>query len=75
MTGVDTVQCKQQIVLSAALRMLALLAPEVRVQVLTATHAPLVLASLETLFDEARDTLFVLERSGQLVQAIPRQTG
>lgn len=65
----------QRVVLPAALRALALLAPEVRVQVLTATHAPLVLASLETLFDEARDTLFVLERSGQLVQATPRRWG
>ncbi|MEM9462670.1 MAG: AAA family ATPase [Myxococcota bacterium] len=36
-------------------------AGDVRVQVITATHSPLLLASLEPLFDPARDALWTLE--------------
>lgn len=41
---------------------------EVRVQVIATTHAPLVLASMETRFDTARDKVFELDlRAGEVV--------
>lgn len=40
----------------------------IEVQVIASTHSPMVLTSVETLFDEARDRLIMLERSGAVVQ-------
>jgi hypothetical protein len=48
----------QRVILPALLEVAESLHRQVRVQVLTATHSPLVLASLEPLFDEDRDRLF-----------------
>jgi hypothetical protein len=38
------------------------------VQLIAATHSPLVLASVEPVFDESRDKLFVLEQVGESVR-------
>jgi hypothetical protein len=48
----------QRTILPAHLQIADGLRAKVQVQVLAATHSPLVLASLEPLFDEARDRLF-----------------
>jgi hypothetical protein len=48
----------QRTILPAILQVADSLGAQVRVQVLTATHSPLVLASLEPLFDEETDRLF-----------------
>ena len=51
----------QRSIFPAILEAIRLLSPDLQVQVLTTTHSPLVLASLEPFFDEAVDTLFGLE--------------
>jgi len=51
----------QRCILPALLSVVAALEPSLSVQILAVTHSPLVLASLEPLFDEARDALFVLD--------------
>lgn len=51
----------QRRVVPALLEVLHELDPEVRVQLLVATHAPLVLASLEPHFDSAKDALFMFD--------------
>lgn len=48
----------QRVLLPALLRVVRELEPSIEVQILATTHAPLVLASLEPHFDEARDALF-----------------
>lgn len=48
----------QRTILPAILRVVQKLQPDISVQVLAATHSPLVLASLEPHFDEERDQLF-----------------
>jgi hypothetical protein len=59
----------QRVFLPAVMRAVEILAPEASVQTFTATHSPMVLASLESVFDEERDDLFVLERDGRVIQA------
>ena len=59
----------QRVFLPAVLRAIGSIAPNAAVQVFTATHSPLVLASLETMFDSKLDDLFVLERDGTRVRA------
>lgn len=44
------------------------LAPEVRVQLIVTTHSPLILASVETEFDEEQDALFHLDEKNGIVQ-------
>lgn len=51
----------QRQVLPALLAVVDELAQEGNVQVLAATHAPLVMASVETVFDDARDRIFHLD--------------
>jgi hypothetical protein len=51
----------QRAFLPAVLEAMALIAPSAGVQVVTATHSPLVLASLEPHFDAAKDSLFVFD--------------
>jgi predicted ATPase len=51
----------QRVILPALLKVVEALRPDMRVQVLATTHAPLVLASLETTFDEQTDAVFTLE--------------
>jgi hypothetical protein len=48
----------QRMILPALLAVAQGLAPALHVQVLTATHSPLILASLEPHFDESKDRLF-----------------
>lgn len=59
----------QRVFLPAVMRAVSLVAPEAAVQVFTATHSPLVLASLESVFQEDVDDLFLLERDGRIVRA------
>jgi hypothetical protein len=48
----------QRSIFPAILEAIKLLDPDIKVQVLTTTHSPLVLASLEPYFDEETDKLF-----------------
>lgn len=57
----------QRVIVPAALRVARELSPEIEVQILATTHAPLVLASLEPHFDDAKDALFHLDLEGQEV--------
>jgi hypothetical protein len=63
----------QRVILPALLRAVRELSPEIEVQILATTHAPMVLASLEPHFDEAKDALFHfdLEDRKVIVQKIP----
>lgn len=60
----------QRVFLPAVLRAVGTMAPNAAVQVFTATHSPMVLASLESVFSEALDDLFVLSRQGPNVCAV-----
>ena len=57
----------QRMFLPAVLRAIDRVAPHVAVQVVSTTHAPLVLASVEPFFDTERDQLFLLDLEGQQV--------
>jgi len=57
----------QRVLLPALLRVVRELSPELDVQILATTHAPLVLASLEPHFDGARDALFHFDLDGKQV--------
>lgn len=57
----------QRTFLPSLLKAVGMVAPNAAIQVFTATHSPLVLASLENLWDEDLDDLFVLERKEHLV--------
>lgn len=59
----------QRAFLPAVLKAIGMIAPNAAVQVFTATHSPLVLASLENAWVETLDDLFVMERDGSLVRA------
>lgn len=63
----------QRVLLPAVLRVVEKLRPDIHVQVIATTHAPLVLASLETTFDEQWDRVFTFElHDGEVaVAAIP----
>lgn len=60
----------QRVILPAILQVATALREDAAldVQILTATHAPLVLASLEPLFDPEKDDLFVLEQKDGRVE-------
>lgn len=60
----------QRVILRALLEVMATLtgAADVEVQVIAVTHSPLIMASLEPLFDEARDRVFHFDlRQGNVV--------
>jgi hypothetical protein len=59
----------QRAFLPAVLKAIGMIAPNAAVQVFTATHSPLVLASLENAWVETLDDLFVMERDGSLIKA------
>jgi hypothetical protein len=60
----------QRLMVPAVLRAVQVLAPEIaQIQVFATTHAPMVLASVEPLFDEATDELFHFDRTGQVISA------
>jgi AAA domain, putative AbiEii toxin, Type IV TA system len=54
----------QRVLLPSLLRVVRELSPEIDLQILATTHAPLVLASIEPHFDEARDALFHFDLNG-----------
>jgi hypothetical protein len=51
----------QRVILPSLLRVAAGLGTVIQVQIITATHSPLVLASVEPLFDEEQDRLFLFD--------------
>jgi hypothetical protein len=57
----------QRVILPALLQVVKELSPEIEVQILATTHAPLVLASLEPHFDDAKDALFHFDLEGRAV--------
>jgi len=61
------------VLLPALQRVVALLSPDIEVQVIAATHSPMVLASVETVFDENLDCLltFGLEGDQVVVREVP----
>jgi hypothetical protein len=59
----------QRTFLPAVLKAVNRVAPNAGVQVVTATHSPLVLASLENAWVESLDDLFVMERDGSMVRS------
>ena len=63
----------QRVILPALFEVIPALERSLRAQVLVSTHAPLVLASAETLFDEERDRLlhFALREGKILVENLP----
>jgi len=58
----------QRLIVPALLQVVKMLAPEVQIQMIVATHSPLILASVEPLFDEAIDSLFNLSLENDTVQ-------
>jgi AAA domain, putative AbiEii toxin, Type IV TA system/AAA domain len=54
----------QRSILPAVLEVAKILQPEMQIQVIATTHSPLVLASLEPYFEEARDKLFLFKLNG-----------
>ena len=59
----------QRTFLPAVLKAVSGIAANAGVQVIAATHSPLVLASLESVWSEEHDDLFVLERTGKVIRA------
>ncbi|MCB9761024.1 MAG: AAA family ATPase [Alphaproteobacteria bacterium] len=59
----------QRTLLPAVHKAIAVLSTDLRPQFFVTTHAPMVLASLETVFDEEVDDLLVLERDGSVIRA------
>ena len=55
----------QRVLLPAILEAIGAFAPNVAIQLIATTHAPLVLASLESTFDPERDALHTLDMVGQ----------
>lgn len=53
----------QRVILPALLDVVTEIAPSAAVQLIVTTHAPLVLASVETEFDKSRDTLIEFEQA------------
>ncbi len=58
----------QRVLLPAVLRAIKAISPEISVQLVTATHAPLVLASIEPYFDEDLDNLYRFELHGPNIE-------
>lgn len=57
----------QRLILPSLLAVVRELRPDVKVQVIAVTHAPLVLASVEPQFDPAQDALFMFDLVGKEV--------
>jgi predicted ATP-binding protein involved in virulence len=58
----------QRVILPSILSVVNQLKPDITVQALVTTHSPLVLASLEPIFDEEQDKLFLFELQGKDVE-------
>lgn len=59
----------QRVLLPAIMQAIRTIAPDVSVQIVATTHAPMVLASIEPYFDEELDNLYRFERHGPVVEA------
>lgn len=57
----------QRSILPAILQVIKQLEPDIDIQMFVTTHSPLVLASIEPLFDEEQDKLFLFEMEGKEV--------
>jgi predicted ATPase len=57
----------QRVILPAVLSVVKELQPNMQTQALVTTHSPLVLASLEPIFDDEQDKLFLFEMQGREV--------
>jgi hypothetical protein len=64
----------QRLILKALLKVMSELSADTQVQLITATHSPLVMASTEPLFDPDKDAWFDLDfdSEGQCVAMTPR---
>lgn len=62
----------QQVFVPSVMRAVNLIARDAAVQIVAATHSPLVMASLESSFRESVDDLFILEADGSLIRAVER---
>ena len=58
----------QRVILPSILSVVNQLKPDITIQTLVTTHSPLVLASLEPIFDEEQDKLFLFELQGKDVE-------
>jgi hypothetical protein len=58
----------QRLILPSILSVINDLQPNMQIQALVTTHSPLVLASLEPIFDEEQDKLFLFELQGREVK-------
>ncbi|HLP87861.1 MAG TPA: AAA family ATPase [Nostocaceae cyanobacterium] len=58
----------QRVILPSILSVINEIQPNMQTQALVTTHSPLVLASLEPMFDEEKDKLFLFELQGQEVE-------
>ena len=58
----------QRVILPSILSVVNQLKPDITIQTLVTTHSPLVLASLEPIFDEDQDKLFLFELQGKDVE-------
>lgn len=58
----------QRVILPSILSVVNQIKPNITIQTLVTTHSPLVLASLEPLFDEEQDKLFLFEMQGNDVE-------
>lgn len=58
----------QRVILPSILSVVNQLKPNITIQALVTTHSPLVLASLEPIFDEDNDKLFLFEMQGKDVE-------
>lgn len=59
----------QRRILPALMRAIGMIAPQLAIQLVVSTHAPLILASIEPLFNEGMDDLFHFELDGSVVTA------
>lgn len=59
----------QRVMVPALFEVIPAIAPALRTQVIVSTHAPLVLASVETMFDPERDALVHFALEGSAIQA------
>ncbi|ATB44145.1 hypothetical protein CYFUS_009627 [Cystobacter fuscus] len=58
----------QRLILPSLLKVVQSLRPDVKVQIIAVTHSPLVLASMEPLFDTDEDALFMFDLVGSEVK-------
>ena len=61
----------QRSIVQALLEVAKLLSDKISTQIIATTHSPLILASMEPLFDEARDSVFVFEEEQGKVALSP----